>query len=116
MRIPEIDAYLEEKGIRYRTAYVNKRGPQARVKLFDVTRKMFREVVLPAMEELAARDNCEVRVVMERYGKTTEERVIFVIEGVESELPDYQITWDTSRAASKTFTGAARSLLRRKGR
>ena len=109
----ELDVYLDEKGVPHTYDHLEKGFV---VKLYDVGRKMFNEVLLPYIRELAERNQGTLSVVRERYGKTTKERVIFIVKGVDVGVSEYQVTWDTNRSSSRTVSSTVRRVSRRKRR
>lgn len=68
-----IQAYLDEKAIHHTIQQL--RYDKYLIHLFDLSKKMFRDVVFPALKNMA-----DIQATWERYGKTTGVRVIISIK------------------------------------
>jgi len=110
--LSDIYSYLDEKGVFHKT---NVKGG-LHINLYGLSRKMLNEVVLPGLRHMLEGTKGEVHVVRERYGKTTEERVVLSIRGVEDDRQndEYQISWDPTAFSSggvlKVGTSASRDI------
>lgn len=98
--ISEIENYLDEKGIHYTIKGYPKRERHL-FHLHDLSKKMFHEVILPALKEMA-----EVQTYWERYGKTTGERVIVSVKGVTDDR-SYEIQYFGDASESSTITSSS---------
>jgi hypothetical protein len=103
MTLHEVSVYLDDKGVRHSAQYTRAViKAEFRIGLYDVTRRMVHEVILPGLQHMAEFVDAEAFIAAERYGKTTEERVVIIVRG--KGLPDdrstYSIDWETYPGSS----------------